>query len=152
MFRGICNGTLDAKGRLSLPMRFRTILKALAGGAVVVTADSRERCLVLYPAPRWAVVEDKVEALPNTNAELAWKQRLLIGHATELALDANGRIRLTAPLREHCCMSKGLVFVGLGAKIEIWASDMWKERVDAYLSHAQETAFVAGEDQAGLSI
>ena len=133
MFRGISNASLDAKGRMALPARNRESVIAMADGKVVVTIDMRERCLLLYPLPEWEVVQRKLESLSNINPEARLLQRLLIGHATDLELDGSGRILLPNLLREYADLSKKLVLVGQGNKIEIWSQDSWQESMQRWL-------------------
>ena len=152
MFRGISSAKLDAKGRMSMPARFRERLIAAAGGKVVVTVDMREKCLLLYPLEEWEAVQEKLDALPNIRSETRWLQRILIGHATDLELDANGRILLPAPLREHGGLEKALVLVGQGNKIEIWSHDTWRRRVDAHTSDENGSLLAEGEEIIGLSV
>ncbi len=152
IFRGICSAKLDSKGRMSIPARFRERLIAAAGGKLVVTVDMLEKCLLLYPLPEWEIVQQKLDALPNIRPETRWLQRILIGHATDLELDANGRILLSAPLREHCGLDKTLVLVGQGNKIEIWAQDTWRMRVDAHTSEENGSLLAEGDAIVGLSV
>ena len=151
VFRGISSAKLDGKGRMSMPARFRERLIAEAGGRLVVTVDMRETCLLLYPLPEWEAVQQKLDALPNIRPETRWLQRILIGHATDLELDANGRILLPAPLRDQGGLEKTLVLVGQGNKIEIWAQDTWRTRVAAYTSDDNGT-LAEGEEIIGLSV
>ena len=152
MFRGISGATLDAKGRMAMPARFRERLVAVASGKLVVTVDMREKCLLLYPLPEWETVQEKLDALPNMRAGTRWLQRILIGHATDLELDGNGRILLPGPLREHCGLSKGLVLVGQGNKVEIWAQNTWKARVEAQTSEDNGALLAEGDEITGLSV
>ena len=152
MFRGISSATLDAKGRMSMPTRFRERLIAAAAGKLVVTVDTREKCLLLYPLPEWEAVQQKLDALPNMQPRNRWLQRILIGHATDLELDGNGRILLPAPLRDHCGLSKALVLVGQGNKVEIWAQETWKERVGAHTSSDDNPLLAEGDELTGLSV
>jgi MraZ protein len=151
VFRGITSATLDGKGRMALPARNREAVQLAAEGKVVVTIDMRERCLLLYPLPEWEVVQRKLESLSNINQEARLLQRLLIGHATDLELDGNGRILLPAMLREYGEMTKKVVLVGQGNKIEIWADDLWRERMQTWLD---KDAGLLGEADAftGLSV
>ena len=152
MFRGISGATLDAKGRMAMPARFRERLVAVASGKLVVTVDMREKCLLLYPLPEWETVQEKLDALPNMRAGTRWLQRILIGHATDLELDGNGRILLPGPLREHCGLSKALVLVGQGNKVEIWAQNTWKARVEAQTSEDNGALLAEGDEITGLSV
>ena len=152
MFRGISSAKLDAKGRMSMPARFRERLLVVAAGKVVVTVDMREKCLLLYPLAEWESVQQKLDALPNIRPENRWLQRILIGHATDLELDAQGRILLPAPLRDQGGLKKSLVLVGQGNKIEIWAQDTWQSRVDEYTSDENGALLAEGDEITGLSV
>ncbi len=152
MFRGIFSATLDAKGRLSMPARFRERLVDVAEGKLVVTVDRREKCLMLYPLPEWEKLQEELDALPNIRPEIRWLQRILIGHATDLELDGNGRILLPALLRDHGGLDKALVLVGQSSKVEIWAQDTWKERVHAHTSEESRASSAEEDALAALSI
>ncbi len=151
MFRGINSATLDAKGRMALPTRFREVLQLGADGKTVVTIDMREKCLLLYPLPEWEVVQRKLESLPNVGSRARLLQRLLIGHATDLELDAQGRILLPAMLRDYGLLEKKLVLVGQGNKLEIWSAGHWQERMGNWLADESELA-EAGDEFTGLSV
>ena len=152
LFRGISSAKLDVKGRMSMPGRFRDRLLAVAGGRLVVTVDMREKCLLLYSLPEWEIVQERLDALPNIRPGTRWLQRILIGHATDLELDGNGRILLPAPLRDHCGLDKALVLVGQGNKIEIWSQDTWRTRVDAQTSEENGALLAEGDEIIGLSV
>ena len=151
MFRGINSATLDSKGRMALPARFREAVHIGADGKLVVTIDMRERCLLLYPLPEWEVVQRKLESLANVGARARLLQRLLIGHATDLELDAQGRILLPAMLRDFGNLEKKLVLVGQGNKLEIWSADHWQDRMQSWLAAEAELA-EDGDEFTGLSV
>jgi MraZ protein len=125
-FRGINNLTLDAKGRMAMPSRYRERLLEICGGRIVVTVD-RDHCLLVYPLPEWEVIEDKLVNLPSLNKQARLLQRLLIGYATECEFDSQGRILLPAMLREFAGLNKKAVLIGQGKKFEIWDEDTWIE-------------------------
>ena len=106
MFRGINSATLDAKGRMAVPTRFRESVQVVAESKLVVTIDMREKCLLMYPLPEWEVVQGKLEELSNIGEQARLLQRLLIGHATDLELDGSGRILLPKMLREFAGLKK----------------------------------------------
>jgi len=130
MFRGVNALNLDSKGRLAIPTRYRDELLRIANGQVVVTVNpvDRDHCLLLYPLPGWEEIEHKLVKLPTLNAASRRLQRLLIGHATELELDSNGRILLPPPLREFASLDKAVVLIGQGNKFEIWDEAKWNAR------------------------
>ena len=132
-FRGVSNLSLDAKGRIVLPARYRERLSETCRGQLIVTIDTDQPCLLIYPLPEWETIEDKIEALPSFNATTRRIQRLLIGHATELEVDGNGRMLLPNPLREYAQLGKKVVLIGQGKKFELWDEQLWNERMDAWL-------------------
>jgi MraZ protein len=127
MFRGINSVVLDAKGRIKFPARYRQLLPADHAPEVVVTIDTESPCLLLYPLQEWELIEEKLQALPSFNPAARRIQRLLIGHATDLELDTNGRILLPALLREYASLEKEIRVVGQGKKIELWSASVWDE-------------------------
>lgn len=152
MFRGISNATLDAKGRMALPAKHRDAVVVASEGKVVVTIDMRESCLLLYPLAEWEVVQRKLEALSNINPQARLLQRLLIGHATDLELDNNGRILLPSLLRDYATVEKKLVLVGQGNKIEIWSTPHWQERMEGWLLEDAASLLDDGDVFTGLSV
>lgn len=127
MFRGINSIVLDAKGRIKLPARYRQLLPTDKALEVVVTIDTESPCLLLYPLQEWELIEEKLQALPSFNPAARRIQRLLIGHATDLELDTNGRILLPALLRDYAHIEKEMRVVGQGRKIELWSAREWDE-------------------------
>ena len=149
---GISSAKLDAKGRLTLPVRFRERLIALAEGKLTVTLDPYEKCLLLYSRVQWKELEQQLNELPNAKEGVRWLQRILAGFATDLDLDGNGRILLPAELRNESGLEQELVLVGQGKKVEIWPRATWRERVDAHLSENGGALFAEAEEIAKLSI
>ena len=132
-FRGINNIAVDAKGRMAMPARYRERLLEGCGGRLVVTVD-RDHCLLVYPLPEWEVIESKLIELPSLNKQARLLQRLLIGHATELEMDAQGRILLPAVLRDFAGLKKKAVLIGQGKKLEIWDEDIWSESQEGWMA------------------
>ena len=151
MFRGINSATLDGKGRMALPTRFRESLMVASEGKIVLTIDTGEKCLLLYPLYEWEIVQRKLEGLPNIVENARRLQRLLIGHATDVDMDGQGRILVPAMLREFAKLEKKLVLVGQGNKLEIWSADHWQARMGDWLSDGSGLATDADEFT-GLSV
>ena len=143
---------MDSKGRMALPARFREPVIVTAASKLVVTIDMRERCLLMYPLPEWETVQEKLEGLSNIRPDARLLQRLLIGHATDLELDGSGRMLLPTMLREYASLTKGLVLVGQGNKIEIWADTAWKSRMQDWLSDDTADLLADGDEFTGLSV
>lgn len=129
MFRGINLVVLDAKGRIKLPVRYRQRLPIDSNKEpqLVLTVDTESPCLLLYPIQEWEIIEEKLQALPSFNPAVRRIQRLLIGHATDLDLDMNGRILLPALLRNYAHLEKEIMVVGQGKKIELWGASEWND-------------------------
>ncbi len=138
MFRGLTAVQIDVKGRLSIPARYRAALTGSAEAEVVVTIDTEQPCLLLYPGPRWLEIEEELEKLPSFHSPSRRIQRLLLGHATDLEIDSQGRILLPALLREYAGLEKSAVLVGQGKKLEIWNDAKWNLSRSAWLAEAAE--------------
>ena len=134
MFKGIHNINLDSKGRLTIPTKYRNTIDDQSDGKLVVTIDSEEKCLLLYPSSVWLEIEKKINSLPSFNKNSRRIQRLLIGHAEEIDLDTTGRILLSKPLRLVAEMSKKVTLIGQGEKFEIWSDSQWQHGRDAWLN------------------
>lgn len=133
VFRGISNITLDVKGRMAMPTRYREPLQARCNGQLMITIDIHERCLLLYPQPDWDVIEVKLDDMHGVNQQIRRVQRLLLGHATEVEMDAHGRLLLPPPLRQFAGLDRQCVLVGQGKKLELWDEAAWTERREAWL-------------------
>lgn len=133
MFRGVQHINMDAKGRLAIPARQREPLLEQCGGDIVVTIDTQSPCLTIYPMPAWERIEESLQALPSLNPGVKRFQRLTLGYATDIQLDANGRMLLPPSLREYARMEKKLVLVGQGNKLELWSEALWIDERDKAL-------------------
>lgn len=121
MFRGEYHYTLDDKGRVVLPPRFRKEL----GEAVIVTRGM-DQCVWVYPLQGWEAVETKLRTLPVSRRGF---QRFLLAAAQELELDRQGRITLPEALREYAAIGRDVVVVGLMQRLEIWSEARWKQAI-----------------------
>jgi MraZ protein len=133
VFRGVQHINMDAKGRLAMPARQREPLVSQSAGQVVVTIDTQSACLVIYPLPEWERIEKDIQNLPALKPAVKRFQRLMLGYATDLELDGNGRMLLPQPLRDYAQLEKKLVLVGQGNKLELWSEALWLAERDQAL-------------------
>jgi MraZ protein len=133
MFRGANKLTLDAKGRMVMPTRYRERLQELCGGKLVVTVD-KDQCLLIYPLPDWEEIERKLMRLPTLNPQARRLQRLMVGHATDLELDGHGRVLLPPKLREFGLLTRDAMLIGQGTRFELWDEARWNERQNEWLA------------------
>jgi MraZ protein len=133
MFRGAAKITLDDKGRLVLPTRYRERVLERSKGQVVATVDRDGECLLIYPLNDWEEVERKLMELPNLHPQVRRLQRLMVGYATELNLDGHGRMLLPQELREFARLERHAVLIGQGSRCELWDETRWNERRDVWL-------------------
>ncbi|WP_436395303.1 division/cell wall cluster transcriptional repressor MraZ [Acidithiobacillus ferriphilus] len=144
MFRGTHRHSLDSKGRMNVPARFRDWLSAHCDGQLIITIDAQsregERCLVAYPLPTWEKVERRIAELPSNNTAARQFQRLFVGQSEELRLDAQGRVLLSPNLRKFAELDKELVLVGQIDKFEIWDAARWDICQENWLANADSFA------------
>jgi len=139
VFRGVQHINMDAKGRLAMPARQREPLLSHCQGQIVVTIDTQSKCLAIYPLPEWERIEQDIQGLPALKPAVKRFQRLMLGYATDLELDGNGRLLLPQSLREYAQLEKKLVLVGQGNKLELWSEALWlAEREQALLDSGPE--------------
>ncbi len=152
MFRGVNGINIDAKGRIVVPTRYRERLGQEATSNVVLTIDTEERCLLLYPLVAWEEIENKLAQLPSFNPAARRIQRLLIGHATEVELDTHGRILVPPLLREYAGLSKLAMLVGQGKKLELWDEQHWQERRSQWLAEESDQSSALPDEVKSLSL
>lgn len=138
MFRGEYSLSLDAKGRLAVPSRYRDRLQESCGGKLVVTISLLERCLVVYPFPQWQRIEDKLKDLPALDPKAQMITHLLIGHAAECDMDSHGRVLLSQSLRDFAGLDKRVRMVGQVDKFELWNEVAWTTRREELLGQVDQ--------------
>jgi MraZ protein len=122
MFMGEYNHTIDAKGRLIIPSKFRDEL-----GETFVLTKGLDGCLSIYPKEEWEEFERKLRTLPLTNKNARTFTRFFIAGATACELDKQGRILVPATLREYAGLAKDVVLTGNLDRIEVWSKEKWAE-------------------------
>jgi MraZ protein len=120
MFLGEYSHTIDEKGRLTLPAKYRADLAA----GVVVTRGL-DKCLFVFPMDEWNKLSEKVSALPLTDTSAREFRRLLFSGATDTELDKQGRVLLPQYLREYAALDGNVIVAGLNTHMEIWSPDAW---------------------------
>ena len=133
MFRGAVKVTLDDKGRVVVPTRFRAQLSEPASGQVVITVDRDGECLLIYPLSDWEGVEKRLMALPSLHPQSRRLQRLIVGHATDVTLDGHGRMLVPPELREFAALTRSAMLVGQGNRCELWDEARWAARRATWL-------------------
>ncbi|WP_116475223.1 division/cell wall cluster transcriptional repressor MraZ [Zobellella maritima] len=145
MLRGAHAISLDSKGRLAIPTRFRDWLRDDCDGQLVCTIDINNPCLLLYPLVEWEEIEKKLKGLSSMNPAERRLQRLLLGYASECELDAQGRFLVPGPLRQHAGLEKKIMLVGQLNKFEIWGESRWQQQVNDDLLVLPEQDWSASE-------
>ena len=135
MFMGEYNHTIDAKGRLIVPAKFREIL----GDNFIVT-KGLDGCLFVYPNDEWIRFEEKLKSLPLTNKNARQFTRFFLAGAAACEVDKQGRILLPQALREFASLEKDVVLVGVASRIEIWSRERWDESMNTYDGDMDEVA------------
>ena len=130
MFFGCHEINMDAKGRLAIPTKIRESLAQYSSERIVITAHTEERCLLVYPESRWLEILPKIENLSSFSKVARRTKRLLIGYATELEMDTNGRVLVPPTLREYAGLDKKLMLVGQGKNLELWSESGWTHCLD----------------------
>lgn len=138
MFMGEYNHTIDAKGRLIVPSKFRETL-----GDTFVVTKGLDGCLFVYDNEEWGIFEEKLKSLPITNKEARQFVRFFLAGAAEVEVDKQGRILVPNVLREFAELNKDVVLIGVASRIEIWSKERFEgmtayEDMDEIAEHMAE--------------
>ena len=129
MFRGQFTHSVDAKGRISLPVRFRDQLTGASDPRIVVTPAIFDACLHVYPIQAWEEFEAKVNELPSLDRHAVRFRRLYVSAAVECELDGAGRLLVPQELRAHAKLDKDALWAGMGPKLELWSKPEWDRAI-----------------------
>ncbi|SDB17917.1 MraZ protein [Pseudidiomarina indica] len=152
MFRGATAVSLDEKGRLAIPAKYRKSLLLDCDGQMVCTIDIKQPCLLLYPLPQWQIIEQKLTTLSSMNPAERRLQRLLLGHAEDCQMDKSGRILIAPTLRQHADLSKKIMMIGQLNKFELWSETAWHEQIAADMAAEQADDMALSERLQDFSI
>jgi MraZ protein len=126
-FTGVYQHQIDAKGRTSLPSRFREVLAAQGADKLFVTTDLFDGCLQAYAPAQWTAFTQKVAALSQFDPSVRLLVRSFVAPAQECPVDKVGRILIPPPLREHAGLTEEVTWAGTVERIEIWSPKRWLE-------------------------
>ncbi|MEH7106868.1 MULTISPECIES: division/cell wall cluster transcriptional repressor MraZ [Bacillaceae] len=143
MFMGEYHHSIDNKGRLIVPSKFRDDL-----GEMFIITRGLDQCLFGYPLSEWAQIEEKLKGLPLTKKDARAFTRFFFSGATESELDKQGRINIPAPLLQYAKLEKECVILGVSNRIEIWSKQIWEE----YFSQSEESFADIAENMIGFDI
>lgn len=121
MFIGEFNHTIDSKGRINIPAKFRDELTT-----PFYITKGLDNSLFVFPNSEWKIFEEKLKKLPLTNKSARAFVRLFFAGASEVSFDKQGRISVSQPLREHANLIKNVKVIGVGNRIEIWSKEDWE--------------------------
>ena len=152
MFRGLSTISVDDKGRLAVPTRYRELLAALASQELVITLNPWDRALWLYPVAEWELIEGKLSVLSDFDRAGRRTKQIMRGYATDCACDATGRVLLPPPLREIAGIERQVTLLGQGNKFEIWDSAIWQTERDQWLRDVASDADASSTPLGSLSL
>lgn len=129
MFRGSFHHTIDSKGRLSIPARFREMLLAKGDERIVMTnfVVDGARCLDVYPLDEWVRFEEEIRKKPKFERRMILFQNYYLGGACECVVDKQGRILIPPLLRQYASLKRDVVLVSALEKFRVWEREAWKK-------------------------
>jgi MraZ protein len=139
MFRGRHEHTIDAKGRTSVPARYRDVLDA-AGERRVVLTSALDPCLAAYAPAEWMAFEERLAKLPQFDAAVQRLKRIYVSGAVECDIDDVGRILVPPALREHARLRKDVLWAGSGSYAELWDKDAWVKHFETTENERRDIA------------
>ncbi|MDR7076389.1 MULTISPECIES: division/cell wall cluster transcriptional repressor MraZ [Neobacillus] len=143
MFMGEYHHSIDNKGRMIVPSKFRDDL-----GEMFIITRGLDQCLFGYPLSEWALIEEKLKGLPLTKKDARAFTRFFFSGATESELDKQGRINIPAPLLQYAKLEKECVVLGVSNRIEIWSKQIWED----YFSESEDSFAEIAENMIGFDI
>ena len=152
LFRGFNKISIDNKGRLAVPSRYRELISVQAENSLVITLNPLDRSLWLYPLPEWDVIEDKLASLSDFDKQSRRTKQMMRGYATDCQLDSQGRILIPKELRSYADLTKQAVILGQGNKFEIWNEKAWEAQRDEWLETVGDDSQDTPESLQSLSL
>ena len=137
MFQGASSLSLDAKGRLSVPTRYRDVLSATAGGLLTLTKHPHG-CLMVFPRPEWEKFRERVANLPKS---AQWWKRIFLGNAMDVEIDGTGRVLVSPELRVAAGISRDTMLLGMGNHFELWDKATYEAQESQAMQGAMPDVF-----------
>ena len=125
MFRGQFTHAIDAKGRISVPARFREVMTCDGDARLVLAPSPFDACLHVYRMKDWADFESKIAELPRFDAHIVRFRRIYVSAAHECELDKSGRLLVSPAFREKAQLEKDVLWAGMGRFVELWSKQLW---------------------------
>ncbi len=144
MWQGQFEHAIDAKGRTSVPARFRESLAALAQEAFVITSGL-DPCLVAYPLEEWRAFEEKLSKLPRFDPHVVKLRRIYVSAAVETTIDSQGRVLIPPTLRAYASLEKDVIWAGMGRYAELWSKERWMRATETTEDERRALAGKLGE-------
>ncbi len=152
MFRGFSTVSIDNKGRMAIPSRFRERLTVVADGCLVQTLNPLDRSIWLYSLTDWELIVTKLAELSDFDTQSRRAKQMMRGYANDCQLDTQGRILIPQELRDYAQLHKQAVILGQGNKFEIWDQTSWEQQRDHWLSQVDKEDGEPSEALKSLSL
>jgi MraZ protein len=148
MFQGSHKHTIDSKGRIAIPAKYREVVAEEYDGQPLIITNYYDRCLVVYPYPEWAHIEERAKALPSSNPDVRQWIRFFVSPAVECPLDRQGRILIPPTFREYAALDRDVMILSIPTGFEIW--DMTRYQEDKAQSAANIVEIAASLEKYGV--
>lgn len=125
MFRGANSINVDSKGRIAIPAKYRDNILESCNSNMIMTCDPYENCLLIFTLDHWEKTEASLQALSNSNKAHRALRRIMLGFATEVDMDSNGRLLVPVVLRDRAKLTKEAMLVGQGKTFQLWNEAEW---------------------------
>ena len=134
MFRGANSINLDSKGRIAVPAKYRQCIIESAASHMIITFDPYDNCLLIFTLEHWESTEADLQSLSNSKPLHRRLKRIMLSHASEVDMDANGRLLIPNVLRERAKLQKAVMLIGQGKTFQLWDENHWHKLAEEDMS------------------
>ncbi len=145
MFRGANSINLDSKGRIAVPAKYRPDITESAASHLVITCDPYDNCLLIFTLEHWESTESDLQSLSNSKPLHRRLKRIMLSHATEVDMDANGRVLIPSVLRDRGKLEKDVMLIGQGKTFQLWDHSVWHALVEEDMAVMSDDALDSDE-------